>query len=174
MKLKKIDSNWCRVNFKYENIPTFCFICGLIGHSDKFCEKLFDTPAEKIVKPYGPFMKAEQRRRNHTIGSKWLRMGGGTRTAAEEEEDKVVTEIVAIGIRQGDISATEMEIKSGDDKQAGGDNLGVLTVSPNIIALQHENKDTNVGNNINDDSAEIIVSDLKRRRMGQESIDPDT
>lgn len=54
MKLKKKDTNWCWINFKYEGIPTFCFICGMIGHSDKFCEKLFDTPEGMIEKPYDP------------------------------------------------------------------------------------------------------------------------
>ena len=44
MKLKKNAEQWSWVNFKYEGAPTFCFICGLIGHSDKFCEQLFETP----------------------------------------------------------------------------------------------------------------------------------
>ncbi|XP_074342621.1 uncharacterized protein LOC141680236 [Apium graveolens] len=42
MKLKKSEDNWCWVNFKYEAIPTFCFICGIIGHGEKFCDKLFE------------------------------------------------------------------------------------------------------------------------------------
>ncbi|KAK1366218.1 hypothetical protein POM88_041779 [Heracleum sosnowskyi] len=44
--------------------------------NDKFCEKLFDTPMEMIEKPYGSWMRAEPRRRSHTMGSKWLRSGG--------------------------------------------------------------------------------------------------
>lgn len=40
MKLRKSESNWCWVNFKYEGIPTFCFICGMAGHSDKLCKKI--------------------------------------------------------------------------------------------------------------------------------------
>lgn len=56
MKLKKSDSNWCWVNFKYEGILTFCFICGLVGHSDKFCERLFDMPEDKMEKPFGTWM----------------------------------------------------------------------------------------------------------------------
>lgn len=54
MKVKKSGSVWVWITFKYENVPTFCFICGLLGHSEKFCNKLFDTPEEDIVKPYGP------------------------------------------------------------------------------------------------------------------------
>lgn len=73
MKLKKSEANWCWVNFKYEGVPTFCFICGMIGHSDKFCEKLFE---DKIEKPFGAWMRADPRRRLHTMGSKWLKPGG--------------------------------------------------------------------------------------------------
>lgn len=57
-------------------MPTFCFICGLIGHSEKYCEKIFDTSVGEIEKPCGSWMKAEPKWRNHTIGAKWLRQGG--------------------------------------------------------------------------------------------------
>lgn len=70
MKLKKSDTDRCWVNFKYENIPTFCFICGKVGHSDKFCEKLFDTMEGKVEKPFGTRMRAEPRRRTYTMGNK--------------------------------------------------------------------------------------------------------
>lgn len=76
MKLRKSAASYCWVNFKYEDIPTFCFICEFVGHGEKFCSKLFDTPTDKIEKPYGSWMRADPRRRSHTIGSKWLRMGG--------------------------------------------------------------------------------------------------
>lgn len=51
----------------------FYFICGLIGHNEKFCERIFETPLEQLEKSYGVWMRAEPRRKNHTIGSKWLR-----------------------------------------------------------------------------------------------------
>lgn len=73
MKLKKNEDNWCWVNFKYEGIPMFFFICGIIGHNKKFCEKLFDTPAKLKEKAYGTWMRAEPLCRNHTIGAKWLK-----------------------------------------------------------------------------------------------------
>lgn len=39
MKLRKSLTNWCWVNFRYEGIPMFCFICGMVGHGEKFCDK---------------------------------------------------------------------------------------------------------------------------------------
>lgn len=73
MKLKKSEENWCWVNFKYEEIPTFCFICGMIGHGEKFCDKLFEMPMENIDKPYGAWLRAEPKKKTHTMGSKWSR-----------------------------------------------------------------------------------------------------
>lgn len=75
MKLRKSDAEWFWITFKYENVPMFCFICGLLGHSDKFCSKLFDTPESDIIKPYGAWMIAPPRRQNNLIGARWLRDG---------------------------------------------------------------------------------------------------
>lgn len=48
----------------------------MIGHAENFYDRLFDTPMEQVEKPYGVWMRAEPRRRMHTIGAKWLRLGG--------------------------------------------------------------------------------------------------
>ena len=42
MKVRKSGNEWSWITFKYGHVPTFCFICGIIGHADKFCSKLFD------------------------------------------------------------------------------------------------------------------------------------
>lgn len=100
MKLKRSKTQWCWANFKYEGIPTFCFICGIIGHGEKFCEQIFYKPVELIEKPYGAWMKAEPRRRNYTSGAKWLRQGSSfpgaeTEKTMEREGETSGTEIVA-------------------------------------------------------------------------------
>lgn len=41
IKVRKTGDEWFWINFKYENVPTFRFICRLSGHSEKFCSHLF-------------------------------------------------------------------------------------------------------------------------------------
>uniref|UniRef100_A0A803NGT3 DUF4283 domain-containing protein n=1 Tax=Cannabis sativa TaxID=3483 RepID=A0A803NGT3_CANSA len=78
IKLKKTNGEWLWCQFKYESVPTFCFICGIIGHSERFCHRLFDTPLEEIEKPFGLWMKAEPIRKKQKFGSRWLRTGTAT------------------------------------------------------------------------------------------------
>lgn len=47
MKIKKADGDWFWADFKYERLPTFCFICRIIGHAEKFCPKLFEGGIDK-------------------------------------------------------------------------------------------------------------------------------
>ncbi|KAJ8767776.1 hypothetical protein K2173_020716 [Erythroxylum novogranatense] len=61
------------LEFKYERLNTFCYFCGIVGHTDKFCRLLYDYPnfpKEKFA--YGTWLKANYRRQTQ-VGSKWLR-----------------------------------------------------------------------------------------------------
>lgn len=75
MKIRKAGNEDFWINFKNENVPMFCFICGIIGHSKKICERLFEISEQEIVKPYGPWMRAPFRRQIKLVGAKWLRNG---------------------------------------------------------------------------------------------------
>lgn len=73
MKIRKSGAEWFWITFKYENVPTVYFICGLMGHSEKFCSKLFDIPHNEIVNPCGVWMRAPLKKQSKLIGSRWLR-----------------------------------------------------------------------------------------------------
>lgn len=73
MKLKNKVVEWIWVNFKYEHAPTFCFICGIIGHSERLCPRLFLQEGEVKEKLYENWMRVVPRRSTQNFGSKWLR-----------------------------------------------------------------------------------------------------
>ena len=50
------------IEFKYERLNIFCFICGLLGHTEKLCPKLYDCDLAAIPKLFRPGMKAPNRR----------------------------------------------------------------------------------------------------------------
>lgn len=89
MKLKKKGGEWVWVNFKYEHIPTFYFICGIIGHSERFCPKLFQQEGDITERLYGTWLRAAPKLSVLNFGSKWLRqepvMVKRSETAANSE-----------------------------------------------------------------------------------------
>lgn len=122
MKVRKTGNEWSWITFKYENVPTFCFICGIIGHADKFCSKLFDTPINEIVRPYGVWMRAQPRRQSNLIGSKWLRNDGElvseSSSGTEDRRIPVPNKVVRVADSDPDISVIDKEGKIiGDDMQ---------------------------------------------------------
>lgn len=173
MKLRKNQTNWCWVNFRYEGIPTFCFICGMIGHGEKFCDKIFESPVDEIERPYGAWMKAEPRRRNHTMGAKWLRQGGKNPVNfhAEqpvEEGRKMVTMKDAANDSNPVNLGNKMEI-TGYSQQTGvadkygtkdiiGDNLSLINADSNVDEIAGEKL------NLNEEIG-LQILDPKRRRI---------
>lgn len=170
MKLKKNAELWSWVNFKYEGVPTFCFICGLIGHSDKFCEKLFEMSEEMIVRRFGAWMKAEPRWKNHFVGSKWLRSGGGFLATASGKRDeqimgKTVSDKRGIVFQPGEKEGMMIDISNKDKGIISGvkhgDNLNVVKA-----AKLHDNIIHMLDNNIDELNGSVLsVVETKRRRV---------
>jgi hypothetical protein len=48
--------NW--VDFRYENLPMFCFACGLVGHNEDQCSNPSLPLAEGGVNPRGPWLRS--------------------------------------------------------------------------------------------------------------------
>ena len=60
-RLRKPKGDGFFVSFKYERLSLFCFICGCLGHSDRFCPMLFTIPEEEIIRGWGVWLKASVR-----------------------------------------------------------------------------------------------------------------
>lgn len=175
MKLRKNATKWCWVNFKYKAVPTFCFICGLIEHNERFCDKLFEMKEDNIEKPYGAWMRADPKRRTYTMGNKWLRQGGATPANSSEnkESDKSGTENIADEISDTVKSGIDTHIRSQGilptRNEFQGEIEGVQDQSSKQLAIYAE---SNVIDGNKKDNNEIIFTDPKRRRLAHENTSP--
>ena len=80
MRLKRTGGEWFWVDFKYECLNVFCFICGLLDHTERNCPSLYDGVDDNASRPYGVWMKAASRRSVLNFGDRWLK------TAPPEKE----------------------------------------------------------------------------------------
>lgn len=44
MKIKREGGSWSWINFKYEMLGTFCFVCGIVGHTERDCNIVYENP----------------------------------------------------------------------------------------------------------------------------------
>ncbi|XP_074360434.1 uncharacterized protein LOC141700626 [Apium graveolens] len=78
MKIKREGGAWSWLNFKYERLSTFCFACGMLGHSERDCAIVYAHPDKEIERMYGTWLRAPMRgAKNQNLGAKWLRIGTG-------------------------------------------------------------------------------------------------
>lgn len=164
MKIRSSGAEWFWINFKYENVPTFCFICGIMGHSEKFCSRLFEVPEAEITKPYGVWMRAPLRRQTQLIASKWLRKdgvegdwktandGGSGRNTVRNNLDPRNQEVVTDGVNHGD---------SSKDKEVGGQS-GILN-EEDMIELANKIETGNKGTTVIENKKRRTISGLDQQ-----------
>ncbi|CAN1806584.1 hypothetical protein LINPERHAP1_LOCUS24727 [Linum perenne] len=72
-KKVRIEGGECiTCTFRYERLPNFCYICGKLGHIDRYCEVLFQVPEEEIVRVWTEELRAPPRRIRKLAGEEWL------------------------------------------------------------------------------------------------------
>ncbi|XP_019154535.1 PREDICTED: uncharacterized protein LOC109151078 [Ipomoea nil] len=54
--IRKNGGDWSCINFRYERLPNFCFICGLIGHTENYCSKPVEDSNPSMEKLFGAWL----------------------------------------------------------------------------------------------------------------------
>lgn len=86
MRIKKAGGEWTWIKFKYERLPSFCFYCGIIGHSEKFCEALFDNKEEQGKRRFEASLRAATRNQVSVGKNQWLRGSNGGKLGSGGKE----------------------------------------------------------------------------------------
>uniref|UniRef100_A0A803QJD1 Reverse transcriptase domain-containing protein n=1 Tax=Cannabis sativa TaxID=3483 RepID=A0A803QJD1_CANSA len=172
MKLCKENGGWIWATFKYEHLPTFCFICGIIGHAERFCLKRFEQDFDQAIKPYGIEMKAQMKKKNYLIGAQWLKTrkedfqpvsGGSSHRSEAEDRSNEMAKIMDVDPMISGSKGREVITAKGNQ----GSN-GVDIVSDNYMGNVTIN---NNGDKVNLQNNElVIVLENKKRRMDMRVI----
>lgn len=157
MKIKREGGDWGWINFKYERLATFCFVCGLLGHSDRECGVVYANPDKVIDRAYGTWLRAPLRNaRNQNIGARWLRNGGEGGQAWSPVGGATSSTVVQGGQQ---ITARFMEIDGKMTEILGGEGA--------VCYVQRDHRDKQLGGTLlGGDKFEdtTVVMDTKRKR----------
>lgn len=74
-RVKNKGGEWCTVNFKFEKLSLFCFVCGVLGHMKQCCAIRFAMEEDSGVRGWSAELRAENRRFGGGA-SRWLKEEG--------------------------------------------------------------------------------------------------
>ncbi|WOH11863.1 hypothetical protein DCAR_0831359 [Daucus carota subsp. sativus] len=169
MKIKREGGDWSWVNFKYERLSTFCFVCGMLGHSDRDCGIVYANTEKEIERAYGTWLRAPTRNTNtQNMGARWLRSSmNGSQTGGTGGGRAHQSTTVHGGDR---VHAKFMDV-DGKLGEFFGDNGGIKIVQRDQGGNSKNNSLPNQKEIITEavfQDSEVVIIDPKRRRVADE------
>jgi hypothetical protein len=114
-KVMDKEGKWCTVKFKYEKLGIFCFVCGVMGHTENKCEVRFAMEVDDGTRQWSADIRADSRRQGGRLTSRWLK----------EERGGVA--------QQGDGATARDQNGAAMNPQSGPTNADVAHVATNNI-----------------------------------------
>jgi 14-3-3 protein epsilon len=71
-KVRANEGNYVQIQFKYERLGIFCYLCGVLGHTDKGCPKLFDMEQDDGSRGWGENIRPIIKRMGTAATNKYL------------------------------------------------------------------------------------------------------
>ncbi|KAK6164114.1 hypothetical protein DH2020_000978 [Rehmannia glutinosa] len=184
MKLKNSGGEWVWIHFKYEKLPTFCFYCGFLGHSDKFCAKLFNSPSAPSDRVYGSWLRAPTRKQQSQVGGKWLR-SSFPGNSSEQHDGGLDDASGGYSPEDSTVNVVPNFTEGGfldKDQFEGGNRQQRMVVSSLVdekSKADFQNTDLSIIDPLNDISNslvtakgnEVLISDNKRRRLDDKIVE---
>lgn len=163
-KIIKKDGTEITVECKYERLGEFCFSCGLVTHTDRFC-RLNIAGEESKVKDWGSWLRAPPRRVAGQTQSKWLRNEND-----DTWEDRIGRDFNKQHFSGERSSNQEHKIRGASDyrKQVVTDHIKDKDKSLNLNETNFMGFKTtsNMIYDLNEDDSEIIQLEDRKRRRG--------
>lgn len=156
MRMKKSGGDWLWLSFKYERLQSFCFFCGLIGHSEKFCEYLIDNPQNNGERKYNSSLRAPVRNQYISRDNQWLRGADGNKIIPGKED------------ADGEVQTGKgkEEIRS-DPARNEGQQSGIKSGIMSRIRVNEEVDTENLNDVDMSENEGIAISQQKRARVGE-------
>lgn len=170
MKLKQPGGEWSWVVFLYEKLPTFCLYCGILGHSDKFCEKLYARPGVGTDRAYGAYLRAQNSRSQSQIGETWLCSSTPVTSTLKASMVTPTDPEPSREENQGRASELDGSINMIGDMQthmASATKGRILFPKLVLPIIPTQNQETNASHADVSHLEEVIFVDPKRRRMDE-------
>ncbi|CAN0906414.1 hypothetical protein LINGRAHAP2_LOCUS24234 [Linum grandiflorum] len=144
-KVKQPGGEWLSDKFCYEKLPTFCYVCGRIGHIERHCAITYRTKAEDI----DASLRAGVRRPTPLGGEQWLINSRPVMGMGGEQDGRA---------SRGAVGAHEITVSRTLPRSvvAARRNLGVSVTRP--LTLFDEELDP-----MQEDLCEVGLGDAKKR-----------